>query len=129
MSFRALVVPALIASLAVACDDDPVASSPDIIVENASAVSISQVFIRDCPVKFWGENRLETNEVIPAGERRSFGVEVGCIDVLILFDDQRTRDRHGIEVPGGAPVVWSVQYPDLAPGRAPATVATPAARR
>ena len=113
MTSRAFVtLPAtLLAMLALGCDD-PVESSPDIIVENASAVSISQVFIRDCPVKFWGENRLDAGEAIPPGARRRFDVGAGCFDLLVYFDTKRTADVHNFEVPGGAPAVWTVDDPD-----------------
>jgi hypothetical protein len=108
-----VILAAALAALPVAgCDDGPTENSPDIIVENGSSVSISQVHIRDCPVKFWGENRLDPGEVIAPGERRRFPVEFECVDVLVYFDTERTTDRHGLEVPRGASAVWTV--PDAA---------------
>ncbi len=114
MTSRALLVlpAALAATLAVGCDD-PVESSPDIIVENASSVSITQVFIRDCPIKFWGENRLDAGEVIRPSDRRRFGVGAGCFDVLLYFDTRRTIDLHNVEVPSGEAFVWKVDGPDV----------------
>lgn len=93
------------------CKDDPVGTLPDIIVENASSVSIAQVFIRDCPVKFWGENRLEANRVIAPGERHPFDLGAGCYDLLVYFETARTTDRHNLEVPDGEPVLWTVNHP------------------
>jgi hypothetical protein len=118
MTSRALLMlpSALVAMLVVGCDD-PVESSPDIIVDNASSVSITQVFIRDCPIKFWGENRLEGGEVIRPSDRRRFGVGAGCFDVLLYFDTERTIDMHNIDVPSGEAFVWTVDGPELAPGR------------
>ena len=115
MKARSFVIPAAaLAALALAgCDDGPTESSPEIIVENLAEVSISQVFIRDCPVKFWGENRLDNLEVIPPGESRRFQVPFGCVDLLVYFDTERTTDRHNAELPSGQPLVWSVQHPDF----------------
>ena len=109
---RVMLAAALLAATGTGCDD-PVENSGDIIVENASAVSISQVYIRDCPIKFWGDNRLEDTEVIPPGGQHRFGVEAGCFDLLVYFQTERTVDRHNIEVASGAAVVWAVHHPDL----------------
>ena len=106
-TLAAVVLPPLLTG----CDDEPVGSNPDLIVENAASVSISQVYIRDCPVKFWGENRLDDNEVIAAGERRPFNVGAGCYDLLVYFSTDRTTDRHNLEVPEDEPVLWTANHP------------------
>ena len=115
MKARSFVIPAaaLAALSLIGCDDGPTDTTPDIIVENASAVSISEVYIRDCPVKFWGENRLDNLEVIPAGESRRFDVPFDCVDILAYYSTERTTDRHNAELPAGQPLVWSVQHPDF----------------
>lgn len=124
---RARVIVRLVAVLSVplaAACDGPTEGAPVLVVENAAGISISEVFIRDCPVKFWGDNRLDSMEVITPGRRRAFDVGEGCYDVLVFFSTAQTIDRHNVEVPTGQRFVWVVQNPDPVLGTdVPASIA------
>ena len=97
------------------CDDgaSPDLEDPDgVVVENVGDVMVTGVFIRDCPIKFWGEDRLPEGVAIAPGSSREFPIGAGCYDLQVWFADQRTMDVHNVEVPPGERYVWTVQHPD-----------------
>ena len=79
-TLRALaVLPLLLA----ACGGEPTdpLTNASIVIHNASGVAITAVEYARCSDDEWGDDRLDSGEVIAPGASRTFIVEPGCWDV------------------------------------------------
>lgn len=102
MMKRFLAVAVLI--LAAACSDDstgPEVSTASIVIKNRMSSPIAFVYIADCAVNTWGNDRLGANEVIGTTQDRAFSVEPGCWDVRVETLDNRFAEQAAIEVDAG----------------------------
>ena len=70
-----------------ACSDS---NEPDgdtqIRVVNETGGTIFRVFYSDCDDPDWGDDRLDSDEVIEDGDTRGFDVDPGCYDIRADLD-------------------------------------------
>lgn len=94
------------ALLFAACSDS---NEPDgdtqIRIVNASGTTIFRVFYSACDDADWGDDRLDSDEVIEDGDDRGFDVSEGCYDIRADLDVTGTpvnqRTEFGVEISDG----------------------------
>lgn len=92
----------LLALSLAACGDS--GTGPDtttIVVLNRSASVIGWVYIADCAVSTWGNDRLGTDEVINPNADRTFAVEPGCWDIRVETLDLLFAEESAVELKRG----------------------------
>ena len=105
-----LLASAILALAGTACED-LTGLGDDIIIENESGVSITQVFIRDCDSSNWGSDRLGAEEVIAPNESRGFNVGEGCYDLRADFLSGGQAIENDVDVAADQQFVWTIDSP------------------
>jgi hypothetical protein len=75
----------LLVVLVAACGDNNDPGDTSLTIDNESGVVVAFVQYSDCADPEWGPDRLDDDEFIEDGERRSFDVDPGCYDIRVTF--------------------------------------------
>ncbi|HEX6644538.1 MAG TPA: hypothetical protein VF037_07670 [Gemmatimonadales bacterium] len=97
-----------IAVAAAACSDSNEPGDTTLTIQNDSGVDIAIVNFSNCDDPEWGEDRLDDDEFIEAGEDRTFDIEDGCWDIRVIFVGGAAQTDLGNEIAEGEDFTWVV---------------------
>lgn len=86
---------------------NPNAPTGQIVVRNASSMSVTAVLISACSASSYGLNRMGRGQRIDPGADRAFTVTAGCWDVMAGNTTHNARQR--MQVPAHGAFVYTVQ--------------------
>jgi hypothetical protein len=105
---RVLLLSLVVSAAACGDDDGGPPEQASITVQNRSAQTIAFVFIADCAVATWGNDRLGATEVIAPNANRAFSVDPGCWDARAETAGGSAVERAAIELDEGENFNWTI---------------------